>query len=161
MSVLCVILIIIGIIVCHLFSHPDLRVGRQYPFATDPTYVRLECHRTPAWCSERTAALPFIWFRDGVNVGRGYRYRDYTQSGTNYSCGVNGIDVRSPSLCKSTPRYNVMVPDVMDLSWYRTMLLCTSNQKGLIACPPVSMLAAFLSVAPLKHYRHRTSLYSQ
>ena len=53
---------------------------------------------------------PYIWFRNGQNVGQRVNYWAYIQSGDSYSCAFEGYErLRSPLVCKSTPhdpRYN-------------------------------------------------------
>ena len=39
---------------------------------------------------------PYIWIRNGQNVGQGVNYRAYIQSGDSFSCAVEGYELRSP-----------------------------------------------------------------
>ena len=99
------------IIVCNLFSHPDLQVKVSFPHPTNPTWTDLECH---SMC-DPAGDPPYIWFRNGQNVGQGVNYRAYIQSEGSYSCAVEGYEgFRSPLVCKSPPPYTDMIPDVMD-----------------------------------------------
>ena len=45
---------------------------------------------------------PYIWFRNGQNVGQRVNYWAYIQSGDSYSCAFEGYErLRSPLVCKS------------------------------------------------------------
>ena len=98
------------IIVCNLFSHPDLQVKVSFPYLTIPTGAELECHSMCGLAGDP----PYIWFRNGQNVGQGVNYRAYIQSGDSFSCAVEGYELRSPLVCKSPPPYTDMIPDVID-----------------------------------------------
>ncbi|CAL8399020.1 unnamed protein product [Arctogadus glacialis] len=73
-------------------SVTDLQVKLYFPYAVDPTYAKLNCVKT---CGQ-AGDTPYIWFKNGQYVGRGEHYMDYSQSGNNYSCAVEGYDLRSP-----------------------------------------------------------------
>ncbi|CAL8401678.1 unnamed protein product [Gadus morhua 'NCC'] len=73
-------------------SVTDLQVKLYFPYAVDPTYAKLNCVKT---CGQ-AGDTPYIWFKNGQNVGRGEHYMDYSQSGNNYSCAVEGYHLRSP-----------------------------------------------------------------
>ena len=97
----CVVLyLLLSKIVCNFFS--DLQVKVSFPYPTDPTKAKLECH---SMCD--LAGDPrYIWFRNGQNVLQGMNYWIFIQSGDSYSCAVEGYEnLRSPLVCKSTPQY--------------------------------------------------------
>uniref|UniRef100_A0A8C5CX92 Ig-like domain-containing protein n=1 Tax=Gadus morhua TaxID=8049 RepID=A0A8C5CX92_GADMO len=92
-------------------SVTDLQVKVSFPHPTNPTWTDLECH---SMC-DPAGDPPYIWFRNGQNVGQGVNYRAYIQSEGSYSCAVEGYEgFRSPLVCKSPPPYTDMIPDVMD-----------------------------------------------
>ena len=73
-----------------------------------PTKVDLECHST---CVNST----YKWFRNGEDAGPGRYYRGTVTSEHSYACAVEGFEgFPSPSVCKSTPQYTDMKPDVMN-----------------------------------------------
>ena len=83
----------------------------SFPDPTNPTGAELECHSMCGLAGDP----PYIWFRNGDNVGQGVNYRAYIQSGDSYSCTVEGYEhILSPLVCKSTTPYTDMIPDVMD-----------------------------------------------
>ena len=96
----------------NLFFNPDLQVKVSFPYPTDPTKAKLECH---SMCD--LAGDPrYIWFRNGQNVLQGMNYWIYIQSGYSYSCAVEGYEnLHSPLVCKSTPQYTDMIPDADNL----------------------------------------------
>ena len=99
---------------CNLISHPDLQVKVSFPDPTNPTGAELECHSMCGLAGD----TPYIWIRNGQNVGQGVNYWEYIQSEGSYSCAVEGYEhLRSTSLCKSTPQYTDMMPDLMDLNF--------------------------------------------
>ena len=82
----------------------------SFPYLTIPTGAELECHSMCGLAGDP----PYIWFRNGQNVGQGVNYRAYIQSGDSFSCAVEGYELRSPLVCKSPPPYTDMIPDVID-----------------------------------------------
>ncbi|XP_056439741.1 B-cell receptor CD22-like isoform X1 [Gadus chalcogrammus] len=85
-------------------SVTDLQVKVSFPYPTDPTRAELECHSMCDLASD----TPYIWFRNGHNVGQGVKYRVYIQSGDCFSCAVEGSDLRSPSVyAPKTPSLTV------------------------------------------------------
>ena len=99
------------IIFYNVFSYPGLQVKVSFPSPTDPNWTELECH---SMCI--LAGNPqYTWFRNGKKGRRGVNYRSSIQSGDSYSCAVEGYDLHSNLVCKSTPQYTDMIPDVMDL----------------------------------------------
>ena len=95
----------------NLFFNPGLQVNVSFPDPTDPTWAELECQSMCGLAGDP----PYIWFRNGQNVGQGVNYRAYIQSEGSYSCAVEGYEgFRSPLVCKSPPPYTDMIPDVMD-----------------------------------------------
>ena len=92
-----------------------MKVSFLHP--TSPTWAELKCH---SMC-DLAGDPPYIWFRNGQNVGQRINYWEYIQSEGSYSCAVEGYErLRSPVVCKSIPQYTDMIPDVMDLWGYRT-----------------------------------------
>ncbi|CAL8294265.1 unnamed protein product [Lota lota] len=73
-------------------SVTDLQVKVSFPQPTDPTWTDLECHSMCGLAGDP----PYIWFRNGQNVGQGVNYRDYFQSEDSFSCAVRGHDLHSP-----------------------------------------------------------------
>ncbi|XP_030204244.1 sialoadhesin-like isoform X2 [Gadus morhua] len=74
-------------------SVTDLQVKVSFPHPTNPTWTDLECH---SMC-DPAGDPPYIWFRNGQNVGQGVNYRAYIQSEGSYSCAVEGYEgFRSP-----------------------------------------------------------------
>ncbi|XP_030205552.1 carcinoembryonic antigen-related cell adhesion molecule 6-like [Gadus morhua] len=73
-------------------SVTDLQVKVSFPHPTDPTRAELECHSMCGLAGDP----PYIWFRNGQNVGQGVNYRAYIQSGDSFSCAVEGYELRSP-----------------------------------------------------------------
>ena len=105
------------IILQNFFSHPDLQVKVSFSDPNDPTRAELECHSMCGLAGDP----PYIWSRNGQNVGQGVNYWAYIQSGDSFSCAVEGYEhLRSPLVCKSPPPYTDMIPDVMDPLGYRT-----------------------------------------
>ena len=100
----------------YLFSDPDLQVKVSFPYPTIPTWTNLECHSRCGLAGDP----PYIWFRNGQNVGQGVNNRVVTQFGDSYSCAVEGYALHSSSVCKSTPQYTDMITVVMDPLGYRS-----------------------------------------
>ncbi|CAL8399106.1 unnamed protein product [Arctogadus glacialis] len=73
-------------------SVTDLQVKVSFPDPTDPTRAELECHSMCGLAGDP----PYLWFRNGQNVGQGVNYRVYNQSGDSFSCAVEGYELRSP-----------------------------------------------------------------
>ena len=83
----------------------------SFPDSTNPTGAELECHSMCGLAGDP----PYIWFRNGQNVGQGVNYSPSIQSEESYSCAVEGYEhLHSPLVCKSPPPYTDMIPDVMD-----------------------------------------------
>ena len=78
----------------------DLQVKVSFPHPTDPTHAELECRSRCGLADDP----PYIWFRNGQNVGQGVNYSPSIQSGDSFSCAVEGYELRSPLVCKSIPR---------------------------------------------------------
>uniref|UniRef100_A0A8C4ZBU3 Ig-like domain-containing protein n=1 Tax=Gadus morhua TaxID=8049 RepID=A0A8C4ZBU3_GADMO len=89
----------------------DLQVKVSFPDPTDPTRAELECHSRCGLAGNHL----YTWFRNGENVGQGVNSWVQPQSGGSYSCAVEEHNLSSPLVCKSTPQYADMIPDVMDL----------------------------------------------
>ena len=105
------------IIVCNLFSHPDLQVKVSFLYPTNPTYAELECHSMCGLAGDPR----YILFRNGHYVGQGVKHWANIHSGDSFSCAVEGYErLRSPLVCKSPPPYSDMIPDVMGPLGYRT-----------------------------------------
>ncbi|CAL8291852.1 unnamed protein product [Gadus morhua 'NCC'] len=69
-------------------SVTDLQVKVSFPYPTDPTKAKLECH---SMCD--LAGDPrYIWFRNGQNVLQGINDWIFIQSGESYSCAVEGYE---------------------------------------------------------------------
>ena len=83
----------------------------SFPDPTDPTRAELECHSRCGLAGNHL----YTWFRNGENVGQGVNSWVQPQSGGSYSCAVEEHNLSSPLVCKSTPQYADMIPDVMDL----------------------------------------------
>ncbi|CAL8294255.1 unnamed protein product [Lota lota] len=73
-------------------SVTDLQVKVSFPQPTYSTWTELECH---SMCG-LTGYPPYIWFRNGQNVGQEVNYRAYIQSEDSFSCAVGGYDLHSP-----------------------------------------------------------------
>ncbi|CAL8294260.1 unnamed protein product [Lota lota] len=73
-------------------SVTDLQVKVSFPQPTYSTWTELECH---SMCG-LTGYPPYIWFRNGQNVGQEVNYRAYIQSEDSFSCAVRGYDLHSP-----------------------------------------------------------------
>ncbi|XP_056440089.1 sialic acid-binding Ig-like lectin 10 [Gadus chalcogrammus] len=67
-------------------SLTDLQVKVSFPDPTVPTWAELECHSMCGLAGDP----PYIWFRNGDNVGQGVKYWAYIQSGYSFSCAVEG-----------------------------------------------------------------------
>ena len=127
---------------CNLISHPDLQVKVSFLYPENPTWAELECRSMCGLAGD----TPYIWIRNGQNVGQGINYWEYIQSDGSYSCAVEGYErVTSPLVCKFTPQYTDMIPDVMDLLEYITMVTmndcrayskraCSERADGLASC---------------------------
>ncbi|CAL8240111.1 unnamed protein product, partial [Gadus morhua 'NCC'] len=80
------------LIVCN-FTHSDIQVKVSFLYPTDPSYAKLECHSMCGLAGDP----PYIWFRNGQNVGQRVNYWAYIQSGDSYSCAFEGYErLRSP-----------------------------------------------------------------
>ncbi|CAL8321471.1 unnamed protein product [Boreogadus saida] len=86
-------------------SLTDLQVKVSFPDPTDPTRAELECHSMCGLAGD----TPYIWFRNGQNVGQGVNYLAYIQSGDSFLCAVEGYErLRSPSVyAPKTPSVTV------------------------------------------------------
>ncbi|XP_059901682.1 sialic acid-binding Ig-like lectin 10 isoform X1 [Gadus macrocephalus] len=73
-------------------SVQDLQVKVSFPHPTDPTHAELECRSRCGLADDP----PYIWFRNGQNVGKGVNYRADIQSADSFSCSVDGHNLRSP-----------------------------------------------------------------
>ncbi|XP_030205353.1 B-cell receptor CD22-like [Gadus morhua] len=74
-------------------SVTDLQVKVSFSDPNDPTRAELECHSMCGLAGDP----PYIWFRNGQNLGQGVNYRAYIQSGDSFSCAVEGYEhLRSP-----------------------------------------------------------------
>ncbi|XP_056439747.1 uncharacterized protein LOC130376864 isoform X2 [Gadus chalcogrammus] len=73
-------------------SVQDLQVKVSFPHPTDPTHAELECRSRCGLADDP----PYIWFRNGQNVGKGVNYRADIQSADSFSCAVDGHNLRSP-----------------------------------------------------------------
>ncbi|CAL8240712.1 unnamed protein product, partial [Gadus morhua 'NCC'] len=74
-------------------SVTDLQVKVSFPDPTNPTGAELECHSMCGLAGDP----PYIWFRNGQNVGQRIKYWAYIQSEGSYSCAVEGYEhLRSP-----------------------------------------------------------------
>uniref|UniRef100_A0A8C5FST3 Ig-like domain-containing protein n=1 Tax=Gadus morhua TaxID=8049 RepID=A0A8C5FST3_GADMO len=79
---------------CH-GTYLQVKVSFLYP--TSPTWAELECHSMCGLAGDP----PYIWIRNGQNVGQGINYWEYIQSDGSYSCAVEGYKrVTSPLVCK-------------------------------------------------------------
>ena len=61
----------------------------------------------------------YVWYKNGQHAGKGMTYSHIDRNidtGDSFSCAVEGYErFHSPLVCKSTPQYTDMLPDVMDL----------------------------------------------
>ncbi|CAL8399024.1 unnamed protein product [Arctogadus glacialis] len=76
-----------------MLSVTDIQVKVSFLYPTDPSYAKLECHSMCGLAGDP----PYIWFRNGQNVGQRVNYWAYIQSGESYSCAFEGYErLRSP-----------------------------------------------------------------
>ena len=102
----------------------------SFPASTDPTRVNMTCNST---CNQ-TGGFTYTWFRNGQNVEPGIYYKGNISSEDNFSCAVKGNKhLHSPSVCKSTPQYPNMIPDVMDLLGHRNKCRYIINPLKLLS----------------------------
>ena len=91
----------------------------SFSSSTDPTRANMKCHST---CSP-VGGFKYNWFRNGQKESQGMNYMGNINSQDNYACAVEGYkQLRSPLVCKSTPQYTDMLPDVMDFFWVQNYM---------------------------------------
>uniref|UniRef100_A0A8C5BV99 Carcinoembryonic antigen-related cell adhesion molecule 6-like n=1 Tax=Gadus morhua TaxID=8049 RepID=A0A8C5BV99_GADMO len=106
------------------------QVKVSFPSSTHPTRAKMTCR---SMCS-LAGGFTYIWFRNGQYVEQGIYYKGNISSEDNYSCAVEGYKhLHSPLVCKSTPQYTDMIPDVMEFLGHRNTCRCTKNRLKLLA----------------------------